>query len=195
MKLTIKPNIDFNSIILKHNILLQASNLAVGREGALQTEKELYLILAMLDNICEENVIEACNEDKRDLATIMTEDIEPVYLELTKDESYNKFYVELKELFLQRCKEIWDNQHSIMGLLDTILMALQNLTEDDKKEILASTAKIAEAAFDRRTAEMTEKVNETNDKLEAFVRKYQEQVNQQHTQEQKEGQEEVSDTK
>lgn len=196
MKLTIKKDVDFNSIILKHNILLQASNLAMGREGALQTEKELYLILAMLDNVCEENVIEQCNEDKRDLATIMTEDIEPVYLELTKDESYNKFYTELKQLFLQRCKEIWDNQHSIMGLLDTILMALQNLTEDDKKEILASTAKIAEAAFDRRTAEMTEKVNETNDKLEAFVRKYQEQVNAQKAIEEKEERkEEANDTK
>lgn len=106
MKLTVRKDIDFNSIILKHNILLQASNLATGREGALQTEKELYLILAMLDNICEENIIEACNEDKRDLATIMTEDIEPVYLELMKDEKYLSLYKELKELFLQRCKEI-----------------------------------------------------------------------------------------
>lgn len=192
MKLTIKKDVDFNSIILKHNILLQASNLAMGREGALQTEKELYLILAMLDNICEENVIEACNEDKRDLATIMTKDVEPVYLELMKNENYTNFYEELKGLFLQRCKEIWDNQHSIMGLLDTILMALQNLTEDDKKEILASTAKIAEAAFDRRTAEMTAKVDETNDKLEAFVKKYQEQVNAQKNEERKE---EVDDTK
>jgi len=192
MKLTIKKDVDFNSIILKHNILLQASNLAMGREGALQTEKELYLILAMLDNICEENVIEACNEDKRDLATIMTKDVEPVYLELMKNENYTNFYAELKELFLQRCKEIWDNQHSIMGLLDTILMALQNLTEDDKKDILASTAKIAEAAFDRRTAEMTAKVDETNDKLEAFVKKYQEQVNAQKNEERKE---EVDDTK
>lgn len=193
MKLTIKQNIDFNSIILKHNILLQASNLTMGREGALQTEKELYLILAMLDNICEENIIEQCNEDKRDLATIMTEDVEPVYLALMKNEDYIGFYAELKELFLQRCKEIWDNQHSIMGVLDTILMGLQSLTEDDKKEILTSTAKVAEAAFDRRTAEMTEKVDEANSKLEAFVRQYQEQSKQQKILE--ESKEEVSDTK
>lgn len=192
MKLTIRKDIDFNSIILKHNILLQATNLVMGREGALQTEKELYLILAILDNVCEENVIEECNDDERNLASMIMEDIEPFFNEVMKNEWCQKLYNETKELFLQRCKEIWDNQHSIMGLLDTILMALQNLTEDDKKDILASTAKIAEAAFDRRTAEMTAKVDETNDKLEAFVKKYQEQVNAQKNEERKE---EVDDTK
>lgn len=80
-----------------------------------------------------------------------------------------------------------------MGVLDTILMGLQSLTEDDKKEILTSTAKVAEAAFDRRTAEMTEKVDEANSKLEAFVRQYQEQSKQQKILE--ESKEEVSDTK
>jgi len=185
MKLTIRKDIDFNSIILKHNILLQATNLVMGREGALQTEKELYLILAILDNVCEENVIEECNDDERNLASMIMEDIEPFFNEVMKNEWCQKLYNETKELFLQRCKEIWDNQHSIMGILDTILMALQNLTDEDKKEVLKGTAKIAEAAFDRRTQEMTEKVDEANakidhtaDKLEEFVRKYQEHVNQ-----------------
>ena len=46
MKMTFKKGINAESLILKHNILLQASDLAMGREGALQTEKDLYLMMA-----------------------------------------------------------------------------------------------------------------------------------------------------
>ena len=45
MKMTFKKGINAESLILKHNILLQASDLVMGREGALQTEKDLYLMI------------------------------------------------------------------------------------------------------------------------------------------------------
>lgn len=174
MKLTLKENINTESLILKHNILLQASGLITGREGVLQTEKDLYLIMAFVDNLIEEDLIALCNEDTRDLAAVMVEDIEPFFMNLIKEEKYDVLYKEVRELFLQRCKEIWDNQHSVIGMIDAFLTSMATLSDEDKKEALKETAKIAEMAFDRRTEIMEEKVDDVNSKLETFVRNYQE---------------------
>lgn len=172
MKFTLKQNINTNSLMLKHGILLQASGLVMGREGVLQTEKDLYLIMAFVDNLIEEDLIAACNEDARDLGTMMTEEVEPFFMQLIEKEEYKILYEEMRQLFLQRCKEIWDNQHSIVGLIDAFLTTLSTLTEEDKKDVLVETAKVAEAAFDRRTEVMSGKVDDVNAKLEAFVRNY-----------------------
>ena len=48
------------------------------------------------------------------------------------------------------------------------------MSPEDKKEALEATGKVAEKAFERRTAIMEQKADETNSKLEAFVRQYQE---------------------
>ena len=97
MKLTLKENINTNSLMLKHNILLQASGLVMGREGVLQTEKDLYLIMALVDNVIEEDLIASCNEDTRELSAIMTEDIEPFFNSLMEKEEYKILYNEMKE--------------------------------------------------------------------------------------------------
>ena len=172
MKLTLKQDINTNSLMLKHNILTQASELVMGREGALQTEKDLYLIMALADNVIEEDLMELCNEDERNLNTIFTEDIEPLFKELMNDNKYVDLYIDMKELFLSRCKEIWDNQHSFYGVLDAILTMIASMDDDDKKEVLTATAKVAEQAFERRTETMTKKTNEVNDKLSQLVNQY-----------------------
>ena len=172
MKMTFKKGINAESLILKHNILLQASDLVMGREGTLQTEKDLYLMMAFVNNYIEEDLIAECNEDERDLSLITIEDIEPAFNELMKDEKNKALYNEVHELFLGRCKEIWDNQHSFYGVLDALLTMIGSMDEEGKKEILAATGKIAEQAFDSRTDAMTKKVDETNSKLEQLVQQY-----------------------
>ena len=174
MKFTLKENINTQSFVLKHEILLQASELAMGREGVLQTEKDLYLMMSFINNLIEEDLIDSCNKDERDLTTIVLEDIEPYFFNLIKEEKYKELYNEMRALFLQRCKEIWDNQHSIVGVMDSILTSIATMSPEDKKEVLEKTGEIAEKAFDRRTEAMEKKADETNNKLEAFVRAYKE---------------------
>lgn len=172
MKLTLKQDINTNSLMLKHNILTQASELVMGREGALQTEKDLYLIMSLVDNVIEEDLMELCNEDERNLNTIFTEDIEPLYIELMGEARFEALYNSIKELFLSRCKEIWDNQHSFYGVLDAILTMIASMDDEDKKEVLATTAKVAEQAFERRTEVMAKKTDEVNDKLSQLINQY-----------------------
>lgn len=172
MTFTIKKEINPESLILKHNILLQASDLTMGREGALQTEKDLYLMMAFVNNFIEEDLIALCNDDERDLGRITIEDIEPFFNGLMELEPNRKLYEEIHKLFLDRCKEIWDNQHSFYGVLDALLTMIGSMDEEGKKEVLEATGKIAEQAFDRRTDAMTKKVDETNTKLEQLVQQY-----------------------
>lgn len=179
MKLTIKQDgINVKSLITKHDILVKASSLVMGREGALETEKELYLMMAFVDTFLEEDLIEVCNEDSRTLNEIVIEDIEPIYMKLIEVEDNRQLYEESKVLLFNRCKEIWDNQHSVVGAIDALLTTIANMSPEDTKDVLESTAKVAEKAFDRRTEIMEHKADETNSKLEQLVRQYQKQEGQ-----------------
>lgn len=183
MKMTLKKDLNIKSLVLRHNIMLEVSNLTMGREGVLQTEKDLYLVLAFMDNLVEEDLIEEINEDGRDLTAIMLEDVEPEFLRLIEKQEYKDLYEEIRKLHLQRCKEIWDNQHSMLGVIESLLMTISSMSEEDKKEALVVTGKIAEEAYNRRTEELKTKTDETNAKLEEFVRTYREKINKQHQEE------------
>lgn len=173
MKMTLKQNINTNSLVLRHRILVQATGLVMGREGALETEQDLFLMLSFIDNIIEENLVEECNEDERDLITIMETEVEPFFFEIMKQEKYKEMWDYVNKIFIDKCKEIWANQHSIIGVIDTILEVLGTMDETQKGEILKSTAKIAEAAQEKRTAIMAEKADQANSKLEELVKSYQ----------------------
>lgn len=174
MELTLKKDVNINSLTLQHNILIRATMLLDGREGVLETEKLIRLMLATVDMIVEEDVIDLCNNDERDLMTIMMEDIEPFFNKLLEDDNYKEAWYYMCNVLLKRCKEIWDNQHSIMGVIDAILTTIASMTEEDKKEALVTTGKIAEQAFERRTEKLATKADETNAKLEQFIKAYQE---------------------
>ena len=75
MKLTLKENeINAKSLMVKHDILMKSTGLVSGREGVLETEKELYLMIAFVDTFVEENLIELCNQDERSLNDIIVQD-------------------------------------------------------------------------------------------------------------------------
>lgn len=175
MTLTLKKDINMNSLVVQHEILLQATSLLMGREGVLETEKELYLILSVVNAMIEEDLIQMCNEDGRDLVVIMAQDIEPFFKATLDRELPKDVYDKMKKMLLDRCKEIWDNQHSIVGVIDTILTTIAMMSPEDKKEALVETAKIAEQAFEKRSATMEKKADETNSKLEELVKQYQKQ--------------------
>jgi hypothetical protein len=173
MTFTLKKNVNMDSLVVQHGILLQATDLLVGREGVLETEKELYLILAVTNAMIEEDLIQMCNEDGRDLVEIMEYDIEPFFHKVLGQELSIDTYNKIKKLLLDRCREIWDNQHSVIGLIDAILTAIATMSDEDKKEALVETSKIAEKVLEKRTEVMTDKVDQVDSKLEALIAQYQ----------------------
>lgn len=174
MELNLKENLNINSIALQHNILLRAIMLLEGREGALETEKRLYLMIAFVDTIVKEDLMELCNEDDRELFDIILEEIEPFFIKIQQENADIEIaYDYLSCVLLDHCQEIWNHQHSGIGLIDAILTLIASMSEEDKKEVLVSTGKIAEQAFERRTEQMTQQAERANNKLEALVKQYQ----------------------
>ena len=165
MELTLKENINTHSVILRHKILIQATDLLVGREGVLETEKDLYLILSFLDNIMNEDVVDLCNQDERGLVDIMEQELEPIFFEIIKEEDYKELYLYVRDVLHNRCQEIWNNQHSILGVIDTILAIIGSL-DDESKEGLVEKA-IDAAKY------VEEKTEEVNSKLEELIKTYQ----------------------
>lgn len=174
MQLTLKENINIHSLTLQHNILLQATMLLEGREGTLETEKRLYLMLAVVNNIIEEDLMELCNNDERTLQTIMVEDIEPFY---DKSEDEIEGFIDvcqyIEYLLLDRCREIWNNQHSVIGVIDALLTVIGSIGEEDKTKLVDKAIDIAKNIEEKRTEKMTEQAEQANSKLEELVKTYQ----------------------
>ena len=115
MKLTLLENVNTQSFVLKHNILAQATSLAMGREGVLQTEKNLYLVLALVDNIIQENLIEEwlfeiAYERLKNLfinkfLQMLDEESEEEDLDKLLDELYDKICSSKSEI-AKECEEI-----------------------------------------------------------------------------------------
>lgn len=174
MKLTLKKDININSLTLQHNILLRAMGLLEGREGVLKTEKQLYLMIAMIDLVIEEDLLELCNNDDRDLPQILMEDIEPFFIELIdSNNDYNKVFNELRVLMLEHCDRIWSEQHSIVGIIDAILTAIASVPEEDKKQVLEDTSKAAADLFEKRTEIINKQNTEINEKIGELIKQYQ----------------------
>ena len=187
MELKLKENYNISSITMQHNILLQALTMLEGREGALETEKKLYLIVSLVNNLVEEDLLENCNKDERDLPTILINDIEPFFIKICEeDNKIKEAYNYMEKVLLDRCNKIWDDQHSLLGIMDAVLTTIGAMTEEDKKEVLLKTGEIAEQAFNYRTEKMEEATKETNTKLEALIAQYQKQDNIKETEEVKE---------
>lgn len=173
MKLTIRKDKKMSSITTQHAILMRALNLLSGRYGALETEKEIYLMLAIIDALCEEDVIDECNKDERELYQIVSEDIEPFFNEIISDEKNLEVYSKLRRILLNKCKDEWDDQHSVIGVIDSLLTAINSMSDEDKKEVLTETGKMAEKAYNNRTEMLEKSEKANNSKLEELVNRYQ----------------------
>lgn len=173
MELTLKENINTHSVILRHKILIQATDLLVGREGVLETEKDLYLILSFLDNIMNEDVVDLCNQDERGLVDIMEQELEPIFFEVIKEEDYKELYLYVRDVLHNRCQEIWNNQHSIIGVIDTILTIIGSMDDKSKEGLVEKAIDTAKYVEEKRTEKMEEKTEEVNSKLEELIKTYQ----------------------
>lgn len=193
MELTIKKEVNLTSIALQHDILVEATSLLVGREGVLETEKILYLMVATLDNLVNEELITICNDDPRDLLTIIKQDLEPKFNEFKEMPGFNEMWSNLVRILLARCDQVWKEQNSVMGVIEGIIDMIATMPDNEKKDALIATGKIAEQAFDRRTEKMEGAVKETNSKLEELVQKY-EKIGQELAEKKEEVKEEESDT-
>ena len=64
------------------------------------------------------------------------EEIEPFFYKLIEEnEDIEMVYEYLTSVLLDHCQQVWDNQHSIMGVIDAILTTIATMSEEDKKKL------------------------------------------------------------
>jgi len=97
MEITIKKDVNTKSLVLRHQMLEQAVVLLGERDEALQTEKDLYIMLSMIDWLAEEDILKYCNESEENLIDILEREVEPTFLKLLEQEDYRELYEFLRE--------------------------------------------------------------------------------------------------
>lgn len=179
MEIKMKENINLKSAVLRHQIALEAVELLYGREESLQTEIEIYTILAFVDTLSANNLIEECNQDKRNLIDIMEHDVEPVFLQLVEDENYYNLYKEILNDVMLYCHKVYEENHSLIGMLNTITEAISSLEPEQVKDVLAKTGEIAGRVKEKELAQQkmiadqkAKQTEEVNDKLQQLINKF-----------------------
>ena len=133
MELTLKQNINKESVVLKHKIALETTTLLEGREKLLHTDHMLYTMISFVDNFIEEELLELINTDEREFTVIVEDTIEPFFNELMKEEENQALFYEILD-YVDEFKFREENRRtSAIGFLDYLLEIIGSFDWEDLK--------------------------------------------------------------
>lgn len=177
MKMTIKQNINKESVVLKHKIALETATLLEDKENILYTDIMLYAMVSMVDNFIEEQLIDLINNDDRDFAVIVEEDVEPLFNTLIVDEQTKEMFEETVAYVYDYLTAVDAKRNSFIGLINTILDIIGEMEWEDLKFFFQD---VKQKAIEQMTNETPKKkVTRTefdgaSAKMAALINKYQE---------------------
>lgn len=173
MEITIKKDVNTKSLVLRHQILEQAVVLLGEREEALQTEKDLYIMLSIIDAISEEEVLKYCNESEDSLIEILEKEVEPVFLKLLEETQYQELFEFLRDELDVYCAYQYESNHNVIKMITTIASIFADMDSEDKAKALEKTAEIAKETELLKEEMKAERTEQINSKLEELVNQYQ----------------------
>lgn len=135
MKITKKENINIDSIVLKHKIALETVTILEERENLLYTDIMIYTMVSLLDNFIEESLIDLVNEsEETDFATIIEDEIEPLYFSLIEENQQIKnLYEEIVSYVEEYFYNMEYKRNTMVGLFNTIIDSLGDFNWEDLK--------------------------------------------------------------
>lgn len=133
MKLTLKQNINKESVVLKHKIALETITLLEGREKLLYTDCMLYTMISLVDNFIEEELLELINTDEREFTTIVEDTIEPFFNELISNEEIETLFYEVLHYVDEFKLREETRRTSAIGFMDYLLEIIGSFDWEDLK--------------------------------------------------------------
>lgn len=133
MEMTVKQNINKESVVLRHKIALETATLLEDKENILYTDIMIYTMVSLVDNFIEEHLIDLINKEEKDFATIVEEDVEPLFNQLIADEDIKKIFEEVVEYVDEYLMHADYKRNTAIGLINTILDIIGNMEFDDLK--------------------------------------------------------------
>lgn len=118
--MTVKQNVNFESIILQHKIALEASTMLEDREIVLDTDVALYTMVSLVNNAIEEDLMDIIEKDKREFIDILTEDIEPKFWEIVKQYDCKEIYDKIVAINIKFLNDLMLQRNTLFGLANRI---------------------------------------------------------------------------
>lgn len=183
MKLTLKQNINKESVVLKHKIALETITLLEGREKLLYTDYMLYTMISLVDNFIEEELLALINNDERDFTLIVEESIEPCFNEIIKEEMAEVLFYEILN-YVADFKDTEESRRlSAIGFLDYILEMVGEFEWEDLKYFFNRVAhnaqeNLIEIERDKKQTQQPVTRDEfegADEKMKALIQKFQRQ--------------------
>lgn len=172
MKFTLKENVNLRSVVLKHNVVLDALNLLEGREGSLKTEREIYTMIAMANSFIEEDLTELCNDSTEELIDIVRHYIEPFVLNLIEKPEYNEFYQDVLAEVIESTDEFIRKQETLPHMIMTFFDILGSLTPEQKTEMMNTLTSSIKEQNKEKTAKAKEAIQNVDEKIQKLMEQY-----------------------
>ena len=118
--MTVKQNVNFESIILQHKIALEASTMLEDREIVLDTDVALYTMVSLVNNAIEEDLMDIIEKDKREFIDILTEDIEPKFWEIVKQYDCKEVSDKIVAINIKFLNDLMLQRNTLFGLANRI---------------------------------------------------------------------------
>lgn len=118
--MTVKQNVNFESIILQHKIALEASTMLEDREIVLDTDVALYTMVSLVNNAIEEDLMDIIEKDKREFIDILTEDIEPKFWEIVQQYDCKEVYDKIVAINIKFLNDLMLQRNTLFGLANRI---------------------------------------------------------------------------
>lgn len=171
MKFTIRENNNYELITFKHKVALQTMNMIEDKDIALYSEVLLYAQLAFVQESCEEDVIDFLNNStNQDLLTLMVENVEPVFMEILKDEKAKQSFNDIVEILDTYIYDKKEDEHSFLGIMAQALDLLANLSEQDFNILFQRGKDVANTIVNKPKAE--KQIDIQNAKMEELINKF-----------------------
>lgn len=133
MEMTVRQNINKESVVLKHKIALEAATLLEDKENVLYTDIMIYSMVSLVDNFIEEHLIDLINKEDKDFAIIVEEDIEPLFNELIKDEQVKDIFDSTVEYVDEYLMHADYKRNTAIGLINNIIDIIGDMNFEDLK--------------------------------------------------------------
>lgn len=171
MEFKIRENNNYELITFKHKVALQAMNMIEDKDITLYSEVLLYAQLSFVQESCEEDVIDFLNNSmEKDLLTLMETVIEPVFMEIIKDETAKKAFDEIVDILSDYLYNKREGERSFGGIVEQLVNFVVGLSDADFNILFQRGKDTVKSVKEKPKAE--KQIEIQNTKMEELINKF-----------------------
>ena len=170
MELKVKENINKESKLLHHKIGVETVTLLEDKGITLDSEIELYTMVATVDNFVEGSLLEYIGDSEDTFETLIEKEIEPFFDTIIKDYDFKDIYDTICDDVINYMYNKNEERYSLIGMLNQLLDFVNNQNWEDLKFFFTKMADTAKETIINNTDLAAEPEKETPTIVNADLR-------------------------